>query len=176
MVGMYGILQAIADAIKLLNKETNIPSMSNIFIFIVAPLFTIILSFLNWAVIPFDFKIVISDANLGLLFLFAISSMNIYGILISGWASNSKYAFLGCLRSAAQLISYEISIGLIIMPVLILTQSANLSNIVLLQNDIYFIFPLFPSFILFFISALAETNRIPFDLPEAESELVSGYM
>lgn len=176
MVGIYGILQAIADAIKLLNKETNIPSLSNNIIFIVAPLLTIILSFLSWSVIPFDFKIVISDANLGLLFLFAISSMNIYGILISGWASNSKYAFLGCLRSASQLISYEISIGLVILPVLIFSQSANLSSIVLSQIDLFFIIPLFPSFLLFFISALAETNRIPFDLPEAESELVSGYM
>jgi NADH-quinone oxidoreductase subunit H len=175
MVGIYGILQAIADAIKLLNKETNIPSLSNNFIFLIAPLFTIILSFLSWAVIPFDFKIVISDANLGILFLFAISSMNVYGILISGWASNSKYAFLGCLRSASQLISYEISIGLIILPVLLFAQSANLSNIVLSQSDLFFIIPLFPSFLLFFISALAETNRIPFDLPEAESELVSGY-
>lgn len=175
MIGIYGILQAIADAIKLLNKETNIPSLSNNFIFIIAPLFTIILSFLSWAVIPFDFKTVISDANLGILFLFAISSMNVYGILISGWASNSKYAFLGCLRSASQLISYEISIGLVILPVLIFAQSANLSNIVLSQLNLFFIIPLFPSFLLFFISALAETNRIPFDLPEAESELVSGY-
>jgi len=175
MVGLYGILQAIADAIKLLNKETNIPSLSNNIIFLVAPLLTIILSFLSWVIIPFDFKIVISDANLGLLFLFAISSMNIYGILISGWASNSKYAFLGCLRSASQLISYEISIGLVILPVLIFSQSANLSSIVLSQSTLFFIIPLFPSFLLFFISALAETNRIPFDLPEAESELVSGY-
>ena len=125
---------------------------------------------------PFDFISLISDANLGILLIFAISSLNIYGILISGWASNSKYAFLGCLRSASQLISYEISIGLIILPILIFTQSVNLSSIILSQSDLFFIFPLFPAFILLFISALAETNRIPFDLPEAESELVSGYM
>jgi len=125
---------------------------------------------------PFDFISLISDANLGILLIFAISSLNIYGILISGWASNSKYAFLGCLRSASQLISYEISIGLIILPILLFTQSVNLSSIVLSQSDLFFIFPLFPAFILLFISALAETNRIPFVLPDAESELVSGYM
>jgi NADH-quinone oxidoreductase subunit H len=176
IIGIYGILQAIADGLKLLNKETNMPKLANIFIFFAAPLLTIIFSFLSWAIIPISLNVVVADANLGLLLLFAISSLNIYGILISGWASNSKYAFLGSLRSAAQLVSYEISIGLIIMPILLLTKSANLTEIVLCQNDIYFFFPLFPSFILFFISALAETNRVPFDLPEAESELVSGFM
>jgi NADH-quinone oxidoreductase subunit H len=176
IVGIYGLLQAFADAIKLLNKETNIPNLSNLVIFIGAPILTIVFSFLAWIVIPFDFRVVISDANLGILFLFAISSLNIYGILISGWASNSKYAFLGSLRAASQLISYEISIGLILMPVILLTKSINLSIIVLSQIEQYFIIPLFPSFLLFVISALAETNRIPFDLPEAESELVSGYM
>jgi len=146
MVGIYGLLQAIADALKLLNKEINIPSLANNVIFLFAPLFTIILSFLNWSVMPFDFGIVISDANLSLLFIFAISSLNVYGILISGWASNSKYAFLGSLRSASQLISYEISIGLIILPVVVFAQSVNLSNIVLSQSDLFFIIPLFPSF------------------------------
>jgi len=175
MIGIYGSLQAIADAIKLLNKETIIPNLSNILIFIFAPLLTITFSFLNWVIIPFDYMLVISDVNLGFLFLFIISSLNVYGILISGWSSNSKYAFLGCLRSVSQLISYEISIGLILMPVLILSESTNLSGIVLAQKDVWFIIPLLPSFFLFLISGLAETNRIPFDLPEAESELVSGY-
>jgi NADH-quinone oxidoreductase subunit H len=174
-VGLYGLLQAFADALKLLGKETIIPTLSNNSLFLFAPIFTFFISFLCWVVIPFDFLTVICDINLGVLFLFAMSSLGVYGIIISGWSSNSKYAFLGSLRSAAQLISYEISIGLVIMPVLILAQSVNLTAIVLAQSDIFFIIPLFPSFILFFISILAETNRVPFDLPEAESELVSGY-
>lgn len=175
MVGIFGLLQAIADAAKLLSKETIIPLSSNTIIFIVAPIITYIISFLTWCIIPFDNYIVISDINLGILFLFAMSSLGVYGIIMSGWSSNSKYAFLGSLRSAAQLISYEVSMGLTIMPVLTLAGSTNLSAIILSQVDIYFIIPLFPSFILFFISILAETNRVPFDLPEAESELVSGY-
>jgi NADH-quinone oxidoreductase subunit H len=175
MVGIFGLLQAIADAAKLLSKETIIPISSNIIIFIIAPIITYIISFMTWCVIPFDNHIVISDINLGILFVFAMSSLGVYGIIMSGWASNSKYAFLGSLRSAAQLISYEISMGLVIMPVLTLAGSTNLSAIILAQTDIFYIIPLFPSFILFFISILAETNRVPFDLPEAESELVSGY-
>jgi NADH-quinone oxidoreductase subunit H len=175
VVGIFGLLQAIADALKLLSKESIIPSTSNTFIFIGAPIFTFFISYVSWIVIPFDFNIVIADINLGILFIFAMSSLGVYGIIMAGWSSNSKYAFLGGLRSAAQLISYEISMGLVIMPVLLLSQSTNLTDIVLSQSTIFYIIPLFPSFILFFISILAETNRIPFDLPEAESELVSGY-
>ena len=175
MVGIFGLLQAIADAAKLLSKETVIPLSSNIVIFMIAPIITYIISFMTWCVIPFDNYIVISDINLGILFVFAMSSLGVYGIIMSGWSSNSKYAFLGSLRSAAQLISYEVSMGLTLMPVLTLAGSTNLSAIILAQIDIYFICPLIASFILFFISALAETNRVPFDLPEAESELVSGY-
>jgi NADH-quinone oxidoreductase subunit H len=175
VVGIFGLLQAIADALKLLSKESIIPSTSNTFIFIGAPIFTFFISYVSWIVIPFDLNIVIADINLGILFIFAMSSLGVYGIIMAGWSSNSKYAFLGGLRSAAQLISYEISMGLVIMPVLLLSQSTNLTDIVLSQSTIFYIIPLFPSFILFFISILAETNRIPFDLPEAESELVSGY-
>jgi NADH-quinone oxidoreductase subunit H len=175
VIGIFGFLQAIADALKLLSKETIIPVSSNVMIFIGAPVFTFFISLVSWIVVPFDFQIVIADVNLGVLFLFAMSSFGVYGLIISGWSSNSKYAFLGGLRSAAQLISYEVSMGLIIMPILLLTGSANLSLIVLMQKDVCFIMPLLPSFILFFITILAETNRVPFDLPEAESELVSGY-
>ena len=175
VVGLYGLLQAIADALKLLSKETLIPSSSNIYIFILSPIFTFFISMLCWSLIPFKYNIVVSDINLGILFLFAFSSLGIYGIIMSGWSSNSKYAFLGALRSSAQFISYEISMGLILIPIILYSQSFNISEIILNQVSIYYIIPLFPFFILFFIIGLAETNRIPFDLPEAESELVSGY-
>ena len=175
VVGLYGLLQAIADALKLLSKETLIPSSSNIYIFIVSPIFTFFISMLCWSLIPFKYNIVVSDINLGILFLFAFSSLGVYGIIMSGWSSNSKYSFLGALRSSAQFISYEISMGLILIPIILYSQSFNISEIILNQINIYYIIPLFPFFILFFIIGLAETNRIPFDLPEAESELVSGY-
>lgn len=170
VVGIYGLLQAFADGLKLLSKETNIPSSANIIIFIIAPILTFTLSLAGWSLIPFANEIVIADVPLGILVLFAISSLNVYGIIMSGWASNSKYAFLGGLRSSAQMISYEVSMGLLIMPVIILAGSTNLTQIVLAQSHLYFCFPLFPSCILFFISILAETNRLPFDLPEAESD------
>ena len=175
IVGFVGILQAFADAIKLLTKESVVPSASNSFIFILAPIFIFTISLLSWSVVPFDYGIVIADIEIGLLFILAISSFGVYGIILSGWASNSKYAFLGSLRSAAQLISYEISMALVIMPLLVAVGSTNLTAIVLSQKTVMYLIPFFPSFLLFFISALAETNRIPFDLPEAESELVSGY-
>jgi NADH-quinone oxidoreductase subunit H len=178
VVGIYGILQAFADGFKLLGKETLVPSVANKFLFFLAPMIFFALSLVMWTLIPLDFLAVLADINVGLLLLFAISSLGTYGVIISGWASNSKFAFLGALRSSAQLISYEISLGLLIMPVLLITGSANLSAIVEAQNAFYFgwfCFPCFPSCVLFFITILAETNRIPFDLPEAESELVSGY-
>lgn len=175
VVGIFGLAQAIADGVKLILKETIIPNSANVIIFIFAPIITFILSLVGWAVMPFGSNIVISDVNLGILLIFAISSLNVYGIIMSGWASNSKYAFLGALRSSAQMISYEVSMGLLIMPVLLLSGTANLTGIVYAQENMYHCIPLFPSFILFFISLLAETNRLPFDLPEAESELVSGY-
>jgi NADH-quinone oxidoreductase subunit H len=175
VVGIYGALQAFADGFKLLSKETLIPLLANKVIFILAPIITFLLALLNWSSLPVDLSIVISDISLGVLFIFAISSLGVYGIVMSGWASNSKYAFLGGLRSAAQLISYEVSMGLIIMPILLICGTANLTSIVIMQSSIYFFFPLLPSLFLFFISILAETNRVPFDLPEAESELVSGY-
>lgn len=175
VVGLFGILQAFADAFKLLSKETVIPSASNVGLFILAPIFIFLLSLLSWAVIPLDFTRVIADLDIGLLFVFTSSSFGVYGIILSGWASNSKYAFLGSLRSAAQLISYEVSMALVIMPLLLLSGSTNLTAIVLAQQTVFFWWPFFPSFLLFFISALAETNRVPFDLPEAESELVSGF-
>lgn len=175
VVGLWGILQPFADAFKLIFKETIIPGLSNLFLFIAAPVFTFTLSWLSWAIIPLNYGVVLSDINLGLLFLFSISSLGVYGIIISGWSSNNKYAFLGSLRSAAQFVSYEVSIGISIMPVLICTSTLNLTNIVQFQDNLWFFLPLWPSLILFFIAALAETNRVPFDLPEAESELVSGY-
>lgn len=175
VIGIYGLLQAIADAVKLLSKETVIPGASNIYIFIVAPIFTFLISMVCWSLIPFDFNIVISDLNLGILFLFAFSSLGVYGIIMSGWSSNSKYAFLGSLRSSAQFISYEISMGLLLVPIILITDSFNITNIVLSQSTIYNCIIFFPFFLLFLITALAETNRVPFDLPEAESELVSGY-
>lgn len=175
VTGIFGLLQAFADGFKLIGKETIIPSSSNYIIFLIAPMLTFTFSIFSWIVVPFGFNTVIVDINVGLLFLFAVSSLNIYGIVMSGWASNSKYAFLGAFRSSAQLISYEVSLGIIIMPVILFSGTANLSGIVLAQEDLFFVVPLWPSTILFFISMLAETNRLPFDLPEAESELVSGF-
>lgn len=175
-VGFFGVLQPIADALKLLFKETIVPGISNYIIFILSPLFTFWLSLINWGVIPFFYgHSLVVDLNMGFLFIFAVSSLGVYGIIMAGWASNSKYAFLGSLRSAAQIISYEVSIGIIIMILLIYVESFNLTSIVEAQLYIWNIFILYPCFILFFVSALAETNRVPFDLPEAESELVSGY-
>jgi len=175
VVGIWGILQPFADALKLIFKETIIPGLSNIFLFIMSPVLVFTLSWLSWSIIPLDYGIVLSDINLGLLFLFSVSSLGVYGIIISGWSSNNKYAFLGSLRAAAQFISYEVSIGISIMPILICTSTFNITNIVQFQDNLWFFLPLWPSLLLFFIAALAETNRVPFDLPEAESELVSGY-
>tara|TARA_B100000787_G_scaffold168169_1_gene156405 strand:- start:40 stop:1032 length:993 start_codon:yes stop_codon:yes gene_type:complete len=174
-VGMWGLLQPLADGLKLLVKESILPSNANLIIFVIAPILTFLLSLLGWAVIPFGETAVLSDLNVGLLYIFAVSSLGVYGIITSGWASNSKYAFLGALRSAAQMVSYEVSIGLIIISVLLCAGSLNLTKIIIAQESIWYIIPLFPVFLLFFISALAETNRAPFDLPEAEAELVAGY-
>jgi NADH-quinone oxidoreductase subunit H len=174
-VGWFGLLQPFADGLKVLHKETIIPSRSNPLIFLIAPLLTFGLSLSAWAVIPFDAGLVISNINVGILYLFAISSLGIYGVIIAGWGSNSKYPFLGALRSAAQMVSYEVSIGLIMITVLLSAGSLNLSQIVEAQRGLWFIVPHFPMGILFLMSALAETNRAPFDLPEAEAELVSGY-
>ncbi len=175
VVGPFGLLQPIADGIKLLTKETIFPDKSSKFLFIFAPILTFTLALLSWAVIPIDYKIVLSDINVGLMYIFAISSLGIYGIIVAGWSSNSRYAFLGSLRSAAQMISYEVSIGLIIISVLLSSGSLNLTQIVMSQENMWYLIPHFPMFIIFFISTLAETNRAPFDLPEAESELVAGY-
>jgi NADH-quinone oxidoreductase subunit H len=175
VVGPFGLLQPIADAIKLLGKETIVPTGANRVIFMMAPMLTFFLSLLAWAVIPFQEKLVLADVNVGVLYLFAISSLAVYGIIMAGWASNSKYAFLGGLRSAAQMVSYEVSIGLVIITVLLLAGSLNLSHVVKAQTNMWFAVPLFPMFIVFFISGLAETNRAPFDLPEGESELVGGF-
>jgi NADH-quinone oxidoreductase subunit H len=175
VVGYLGLMQPLADGLKLFTKETVLPANANTFLFLAAPLLTFILSILGWAVIPFGEGIVLSDINVGILYLFAVSSLSVYGIILSGWSSNSKYAFLGGIRSAAQMISYEVSIGLIVVTVVVCTSSFNLSEIVLAQKKIWFLIPLLPMFLMFFISALAETNRHPFDLPEAEAELVSGY-
>ncbi len=175
VVGIYGTLQPFADAVKLLVKETILPSRANTVIFIIAPMITFILALIGWAVVPFDYNSVLVDLNIGMVYIFAVSSLGVYGIITSGWASNSKYAFLGALRSAAQMVSYEVSIGFIIISVILCVGSLNLSDIVLAQQTIWFVVPMFPLFIMFFISILAETNRHPFDLPEAEAELVSGY-
>ena len=175
VVGPFGLLQSLADALKYIFKEIIIPSSSNKIIFILAPIVTMTLALVAWAVIPFGENFVLSNINVGILYLFAVSSLGVYGIIMGGWASNSKYPFLGAIRSAAQMVSYEVSIGIIIINVLVCVGSLNLSDIVLAQEKIWFIFPLFPMFVIFFISALAETNRPPFDLPEAEAELVAGY-
>jgi NADH-quinone oxidoreductase subunit H len=175
VVGPFGLLQPIADGIKLLVKETVIPTGANKVVFIAAPMITFVLALIGWAVIPFGEGLVIADINVGVLYLFAISSLGVYGIIMAGWASNSRYAFLGALRSAAQMVSYEISIGLIIINVLITVGSLNLSEIVRAQESLWFLIPHFPMFAIFVASILAETNRHPFDLPEAEAELVSGY-
>ena len=175
VVGPFGLFQPIADGLKLLTKETIIPSGANRVLFVAAPMLTFILALVAWAVIPFDKGWVIADINVGILYLFAISSLGVYGIVVAGWASNSKYAFLGALRSAAQMVSYEVSIGFVIVTVLMCAGSMNISKIVEAQKTVWFFIPLFPMFILFFISGLAETNRTPFDLVEGESELVAGY-
>ena len=175
VVGPFGLLQTLADALKFIFKEIIIPASANKTIFVLAPIITLTLSLVAWAVIPFTNEMILANINVGILYLFAISSLSVYGIIMGGWASNSKYPFLGAIRSAAQMVSYEVSIGIIIINVLLCVGSLNLNKIVLAQDEIWFIFPLFPMFIIFFISALAETNRPPFDLPEAESELVAGY-
>src|SRR5262245_53407440 len=175
VVGPFGLLQPFADGLKLLLKETIIPSGANRVVFVMAPILTFLLSLIAWAVIPFDYGMVLADINVGVLYLFAISSLGVYGIIMAGWASNSKYAFLGALRSAAQMVSYEVSIGFVIITVLLCVGSLNLTQIVLAQKTVWFAIPLFPMFVIFFISALAETNRSPFDLPEGESEIVAGY-
>ena len=175
VVGPFGLLQPIADGVKLFLKETIIPTGSNRGVFIAAPMITFILALVAWSVIPFDQGMVLANINVGILYLFAISSLGVYGILMAGWASNSKYAFLGAMRSAAQMVSYEVSMGLIIITVLLCAGSLNLSAIVEAQRSMWFVIPLFPMAVIFFISTLAETNRHPFDLPEAEAELVAGY-
>ena len=175
VVGPFGLLQSLADALKYIFKEIIIPASSNKIIFILAPIITMTLALIAWAVIPFGESQVLADINVGILYIFAVSSLGVYGIIMGGWASNSKYPFLGSIRSAAQMVSYEVSIGIIIINVLLCVGSLNLSDIVLAQQNMWFIIPLFPMFVIFFISALAETNRPPFDLPEAEAELVAGY-
>ena len=175
VVGPFGLLQSLADALKYIFKEIIIPSSSNKVIFILAPIVTMTLALIAWAVIPFSATQVLADINVGILYLFAVSSLGVYGIIMGGWASNSKYPFLGAIRSAAQMVSYEVSIGVIIINVLLCVGSLNLNDIVIAQQDLWFVIPLFPMFVIFFISALAETNRPPFDLPEAEAELVAGY-
>ncbi len=175
VVGPFGLFQPLADGLKLFLKETIIPSGANRGVFLVAPCITFILALVAWAVIPFDQGMVLADINVGILYLFAISSLGVYGILMAGWASNSRYAFLGAIRSAAQMVSYEVSMGFIIITVLLCVGSLNLSDIVNAQKNLWFVVPLFPMAVIFFISTLAETNRHPFDLPEAEAELVAGY-
>ena len=175
VVGPFGLFQSLADALKYIFKEIIIPASSNKIIFILAPIVTMTLALISWAVIPFSENYVLANINVGILYIFAVSSLGVYGIIMGGWASNSKYPFLGAIRSAAQMISYEVSIGLIIISVLITSGSLNLSEIVMKQANMWYVIPHFPMFVIFFISTLAETNRAPFDLPEAESELVAGY-
>ena len=175
VVGPFGLLQPFADGLKLFLKETVIPTSANKVVFVAAPMITFVLSLIAWAVIPFGDGLVVSDINVGIMYIFAVSSLGVYGIVMAGWASNSRYAFLGALRSAAQMVSYEVSMGFIIVTVLLCVGSLNMSEIVKAQEKIWYIIPLFPMFVIFFVSALAETNRHPFDLPEAEAELVAGY-
>jgi NADH-quinone oxidoreductase subunit H len=175
VVGPFGLLQTLADALKYIFKEIIIPASANKVVFVLAPIITMTLALVSWAVIPMSEEFVLSDINVGILYLFAVSSLGVYGIIMGGWASNSKYPFLGAIRSAAQMVSYEVSIGIIIINVLLCVGSLNLKDIVLAQSEMWYVIPLFPMFVIFFISALAETNRPPFDLPEAEAELVAGY-
>ena len=175
VVGPFGLFQSLADALKYIFKEIIIPASANKVIFILAPIVTMTLALIAWAVIPFSESFVLADINVGILYIFAVSSLGVYGIIMGGWASNSKYPFLGAIRSAAQMVSYEVSIGVIIINVLLCVGSLNLKDIVLAQENLWFVLPLFPMFVIFFISSLAETNRPPFDLPEAEAELVAGY-
>ena len=175
VVGPFGLLQSAADLLKLLFKEIIIPEKANKMIFILGPIVTCFVALSSWAVIPFAENWVVADINVGILYIFAVSSLGVYGIMMGGWASNSKYPFMGAMRSAAQMVSYEVSIGFVIITVLLCVGSLNLSEIVIAQKNLWFIFPLFPMFVIFFVSALAETNRPPFDLPEAEAELVAGY-
>ena len=175
VVGPFGLFQTLADALKYIFKEIIIPASANKVVFILAPIVTMTLALVAWAVIPMSEELVLSDINVGVLYLFAVSSLGVYGIIMGGWASNSKYPFLGAIRSAAQMVSYEVSIGIIIINVLLCVGSLNLKDIVLAQKELWYVIPLFPMFVIFFISALAETNRPPFDLPEADAELVAGY-
>jgi len=175
VVGVYGLLQPLSDGFKLLVKETVLPSSANKLIFILSPILTFVISLMGWAIIPFDKYSILAEMNIGVLYLLAISSLGVYGIIMSGWSSNSKYAFLGALRSTAQMVSYEVSIGFIIITIAVCCGSFNLQQIILFQSDLWFVVTFFPLFLMFFTSALAETNRHPFDLPEAEAELVSGY-
>ncbi len=175
VVGVFGLLQPIADGVKLFAKETVLPTHANKIIYLLAPILGFILSLIAWAVVPYSEGAVVADINISILYIFAVSSISVYAILMSGWSSNSKYAFFGAIRAAAQMISYEVSIGLIIISVIICAGSLNLTQIVMAQKEIWFIIPLFPAFIMFFVSSLAETNRAPFDLSEGESELVSGF-
>ncbi len=175
VVGPFGLFQTLADALKYIFKEIIIPASANKVVFILAPIVTMTLALVAWAVIPMSENLVLADINVGVLYLFAVSSLGVYGIIMGGWASNSKYPFLGAIRSAAQMVSYEVSIGIIIINVLLCVGSLNLNDIVIAQKELWYVIPLFPMFVIFFISALAETNRPPFDLPEAEAELVAGY-
>lgn len=175
VVGFLGLLQPLADGVKLILKETVLPNVSNKVVFILAPILSFFLSLVSWVVIPFDLGLVLSDLNAGIFYLFGISSLGVYGVIIAGWGSNSRYAFLGALRSAAQMVSYEVSFGLILISIFLVVGSLNISSIVMFQNYVWFIIPFFPLSLMFFVSILAETNRPPFDLPEAEAELVSGY-
>lgn len=175
VVGTYGLLQPLSDGFKLLMKETVLPSSANQLIFILSPILTFTISLMGWAIIPFDKYSILAEMNIGVLYLFAMSSLGVYGIIMSGWSSNSKYAFLGALRSTAQMVSYEVSIGFIMITIVVCVGSFNLEEIIDCQKELWFVFTFFPLFLMFFTSALAETNRHPFDLPEAEAELVSGY-
>jgi NADH-quinone oxidoreductase subunit H len=175
VIGVYGLLQPLSDGFKLLMKETVLPSSANKFIFIISPILTFVISLMGWAIIPYDKYSILAEFNIGILYLFAMSSLGVYGIIMSGWSSNSKYAFLGALRSTAQMVSYEVSIGFIMITIVVCCGSFNLQQIIDFQKNVWFVIPFFPLFLMFFTSALAETNRHPFDLPEAEAELVSGY-